>query len=50
MLTSAMKNIDVAVKEHLTYYIENDFKATYDSSSQKIKTIKNSHVFVIHIF
>lgn len=26
MLTSAMKNIDVAVKEHLTYYIENDFK------------------------
>ena len=26
MLTSAMKNIDVAVKEHLTYYIEDDFK------------------------
>lgn len=26
ILTSAMKNIDVAVKEHLGYYIEGDFK------------------------
>lgn len=26
MLTSAMKNIDIAVKEHLRYYLDNNFK------------------------